>query len=554
METTIRNIRLFLISPSPRNPRKTFDGGELQELADNIGRQGLLQPITVRPMRDARAMTTEALEAGAAPDSYEIVCGERRYRACSLLGTESVACIVRAMSDDEAFDAMITENLQRKDIDPMEEAEALRMLQERGDTVQELSLRFGKSQSYIRSRLQLTGLVHDVKKLLSKKAISISGALMLSRLDETGQQEYFERNYAELEEEDYHSETLEEIEDFCDDYCMNLWNAPFMDGGSLKEEWNPEGRMMRRCDRCPGCSLNQQSLFPEMERKEPRCTLRECYEKKCDAYYEWWLGQNGRRIVGSGSQPKSGDLCLLRTKMYNATADAKQDKLARRLTGQGFRMFSPSDLGNQLWRDEDGIKAVGEGKAVEVIDLSQMAEHRQLKPRYFMLKNESEEAQQKNQDMAYRLAGQLRQLRAREKSQTCEMYKAIVTDSGYTERKGKLELWEENMIIGIIVTAMNQLDQMDIAPANHVFPTYDDVVDFKNKMREEHDESWKRKAIAHFMSGYQKESFLKEAAMRIDGDRVKEFINEQYEKNFQREQDIVFELKDMGFDEWGNKV
>ena len=142
----IKQIPIEQINPSPMNPRKTFDDTAIDELAANIKKQGLLQPITVRLVNDV----------------YEIVCGERRYRAVMKLKTaedcendnrvkahrkklnnfQTISCIVREMNDDEAFDAMITENLQRKDVDPIEEAFAFSQLVEKGSTVEEIALSF----------------------------------------------------------------------------------------------------------------------------------------------------------------------------------------------------------------------------------------------------------------------------------------------------------------------------------------------------------------------------------------------------------------------------
>ena len=134
----IQKIPLSLVAPSPMNPRKTFDEEELQELADNIEKQGLLQPITVRPIKDAKAFAVVNGNADFHP-KYEIICGERRFRAFSRLSDKwiregvmdangepdirfsDIPAIIREMNDDEAFDAMITENLQRKDVDPIEE-------------------------------------------------------------------------------------------------------------------------------------------------------------------------------------------------------------------------------------------------------------------------------------------------------------------------------------------------------------------------------------------------------------------------------------------------
>ena len=120
----VQNIRIDLISPSPLNPRKTFDEVALQELASNIEKQGLLQPITVRVAKSEDVTNLETGDVTTIPCSYEIVCGERRFRAVSLLKEkedkenvakikahrkkseqfQAISCIVREMTDDEAFD------------------------------------------------------------------------------------------------------------------------------------------------------------------------------------------------------------------------------------------------------------------------------------------------------------------------------------------------------------------------------------------------------------------------------------------------------------------
>ena len=98
----IENIELKNIKPSGFNPRKTFSEEALNELAASIKEQGVLQPIVVRPK---------------GKNKYEIVCGERRYRASVIAGLKNIPVIVRELSDDEAMDIAITENLQRKDVD-----------------------------------------------------------------------------------------------------------------------------------------------------------------------------------------------------------------------------------------------------------------------------------------------------------------------------------------------------------------------------------------------------------------------------------------------------
>lgn len=151
----IQEINLYEIRPSAMNPRKTFDQEALQELADNIKSQGLLQPITIRPV-------DELLNKDGTVCHYEVVCGERRYRAVKLNGSKTIPCIVRELTDEQAFDAMITENLQRKDVDPTEEAFAFGELAKRGQTTEEIALRFGKSTRFVLDRIKLNKLIPEL--------------------------------------------------------------------------------------------------------------------------------------------------------------------------------------------------------------------------------------------------------------------------------------------------------------------------------------------------------------------------------------------------------
>ena len=132
--TQYENLKLHQLRLSSMNPRKTYNETALQELADSIKRQGVLQPLTVRPIADC--LTVDELQI------YEIVCGSRRYKALQINEAESAPCLIRVMSDAEALDAMIVENLQRRDVDPLEEAEAFNLLIAQGQSVADLALRF----------------------------------------------------------------------------------------------------------------------------------------------------------------------------------------------------------------------------------------------------------------------------------------------------------------------------------------------------------------------------------------------------------------------------
>lgn len=162
-------ISLALIQPSNYNPRKNFDEQSLTELADSISRQGILHAIGVRPI--------------AGTDRYEIVYGERRYRASLIAGKEDIkATVYTDLSDDEAEEKAIAENLHRQDITPMEEAETLKAAIDSGRyDYATLATQIGKSETYIRTRIKLTTLIPEIARLIDTEEITVAVATEISR-------------------------------------------------------------------------------------------------------------------------------------------------------------------------------------------------------------------------------------------------------------------------------------------------------------------------------------------------------------------------------------
>jgi ParB family chromosome partitioning protein len=162
----IQNIDLSMIACSPFNPRKYRPEEDLEELKTSIVNFGIVQPVTLR----------------VKGETYEIVCGERRYRASLKAGLSTIPAIVKNYSDGEAMEICILENLQRRDINPVEEALSFGKLMEvRGYSIDDLVKQFGKTDKYIRSRLQLRNLADEVAELLVKEEITLGIALELAR-------------------------------------------------------------------------------------------------------------------------------------------------------------------------------------------------------------------------------------------------------------------------------------------------------------------------------------------------------------------------------------
>lgn len=154
----VEEIQLDLIVANPYQPRKTFDEESLQELADSIKEHGILQPIAVR--KKGR--------------KFEIVAGERRYRACLLAELEVIPVIIKELSDAQMMELAILENLQREDLTVIEEAEAYQSLMENLQlTQEELSKRLGKSRPHIANHVRLLALPEDVRKLMNEGTLSM---------------------------------------------------------------------------------------------------------------------------------------------------------------------------------------------------------------------------------------------------------------------------------------------------------------------------------------------------------------------------------------------
>ena len=183
VEKNIASVALADIQPSNYNPRKTFDEASLAELAESIRQQGVLQPIGVRSIDENR---------------FEVVFGERRYRASLMAGLETVPAVIYEVSDEVAEEMAVTENLQRKDVTPIEEANAYQKLIESGrHDVHSLAVQFGKSEDYIRTRLKFTTLIPEIAALLETDEITISVASEICRYGEDIQSEVYDRHLKE---------------------------------------------------------------------------------------------------------------------------------------------------------------------------------------------------------------------------------------------------------------------------------------------------------------------------------------------------------------------
>jgi len=169
----LRQLPVDLIQRGKYQPRKDIDPESLQELADSIKAQGVMQPIVVRPIPDHR---------------YEIIAGERRWRAAQLAGLDEIPALVRDVTDKAAIAMSLIENIQREDLNPIEEAAALLRLQQEFElTQQEVADAVGKSRSTVANLLRLMSLQADVRRLVEHGDLEMGHARALLGLDATRQ-------------------------------------------------------------------------------------------------------------------------------------------------------------------------------------------------------------------------------------------------------------------------------------------------------------------------------------------------------------------------------
>lgn len=261
------DVALSQIVSDPNQPRKFFDMAELLSLSKSIVQYGVIEPILVRPIPG---------------DLYMVVFGDRRFRA-SLMAAEAhgniatIPSMIRDLTDDEALELQITENLQRHDPHPIEEAHAFKVMLAKHD-VKEIALRVGKSDKFVANRLMLNDLAPCFQEVFFANKMSLGQAVSLCKIQAEAQEAIFEDEVPVdwKENEDY---VLDRIDHMVDRELKNLDSAPFK---TEDAELYPE---MGSCGSCKYNSKNNLSLFAN-EDEGRVCGLPVCYNIKCSRSYK----------------------------------------------------------------------------------------------------------------------------------------------------------------------------------------------------------------------------------------------------------------------------
>ena len=284
-------LALATIARSKLNPRKHFDDNAHNELTASVRKPGVIQPILVRPAsseRDKRVL-------------YEIVAGERRYRAAVAAGLEDIPAIVRDLTDVEALELAVVENLQRSDLHPLEEAEGYEALMSKHEyTVERLADKVGKSIGYIYARLKLLALTPEGRDAFYSGALNSSTAILVARIPS---QKLQRQAVKELTELDYRGDPMpvrQAAEHIQRTYMTELKHAPFKtDDATLLPKAGA-------CTQCQKRSGAQPELFADVKSADV-CTDTECFGKKREA--QWARAREaaaatGRKVI-TGKEAKA---------------------------------------------------------------------------------------------------------------------------------------------------------------------------------------------------------------------------------------------------------
>lgn len=268
----LQNIPLGKILPNPNNPRKNFDRKSLEELAESIRAHGVRQPVLVRP--------------NGSPGKYELVVGERRWRASKIAGKPEIPAIVDPnLTDAQALEIMVIENLQREDIQALDEALGYQALlkQDKASTVETIAAKVGKSTSYVYQRLKLTALIPAAQDALRDDRITAGHAILIARLQPPDQMKALTESCSTIT--DYQSK--EKYVETCSVRDLANWIRHNIMLALDSAPWDLESTTLvpaaGPCTLCPKRSGANPALFADVQTGDV-CMDPTCYTKKKTAF------------------------------------------------------------------------------------------------------------------------------------------------------------------------------------------------------------------------------------------------------------------------------
>lgn len=305
-----RDLPLESLTESANNPRCRFDEAALNELAGSIRTQGILAPLVVRPVGQ----------------HFEIVAGSRRFRAAQIVGLETAPVRIVELSDAEALEASIVENLQRRDVHPLDEAQgfaALMRLEEPKYSIEQVSAKCGKSPAYVAARLRLTELAAEVVEAFAKDEIGVGHALLLAKLQPEQQLEALNACYQEQYSNGNKAKRIllpvRHLQQWMEhNIFLELASAPFSKDDA---ELVPEAGACLNCSKRTG---HNKLLFDGMEPQNDSCSDPQCYAAKIDAHVRQTIAAKPKLVQISTAYgvQKEGSAAVPR----NRYVEIRQDK------------------------------------------------------------------------------------------------------------------------------------------------------------------------------------------------------------------------------------
>jgi ParB family chromosome partitioning protein len=326
MKTIVNNgsgypeIPLAMLTESPTNPRRQFNEDFLKGLAATIRNNGVLSPLLVRPMNER----------------FEIVFGAQRFRAAKMAEKETIPAIIREMTDAEVLEAQLVENLQRRDVHPMEEAQgfkALLYLDEPKYSIEQLAAKTGKSPVYVAARLKLTELSAPVVEAFYAEEIGVGHALLLAKLPADKQVEALNECFQEEWKASADRKAkrillpVRHLQTWIEqNILLLLKDAPFD-----KRDAHLVA-IAGSCVDCPQRTAHNKLLFADLG-KQDACTNPSCFSAKVDAHVIKTVAAKPKlvQISTAYNKPQDGSPVLPRSKYVAIREEKPKDKeLAQR--------------------------------------------------------------------------------------------------------------------------------------------------------------------------------------------------------------------------------
>lgn len=343
MSKEIQNIPLETIYPSPTNPRKHFDAKALEELAESIKEHGVLQPILVRAIEDGFDSKGNR--------QYSIVYGERRYRASKLAGLKTIPAETRFMDDEKAFEIQILENLQREDINPLDEARAFESLMKK-EGIDWLASKINKSKKYVLDRVKLLDLCEEAKYELEMGVLPLGHAVLLSKIDIEKQEKVIKsaglfsgESMTEGTSKVYCTKTLSQLKNYIAGTMLSFDRVNFdLDDAELLAAAGS-------CQACPKRTINQDLLFGDITDND-MCTDSFCFNAKIQRHTENQI-EIAKQAFGEVQLAEtarwSSGIVLQETKETVSYRDEKNDTYTVPVVITKTDNYGIKDMGRTVW-------------------------------------------------------------------------------------------------------------------------------------------------------------------------------------------------------------